>query len=230
MSYRMGYPVEPLRSKKEGFLRFDPEKIRSAKAGKNPERPMSQRSLTVEDTSSMTMEEAQREAGRCMHCGCYSVNASDISPVLVALDGTVVTTKKEIPARDFFTEKLKATDMLEPGEIVKAVRMPDMAGYETGCIKSRIRPSIDFAIVSLAYAYKLEDGRIQDISLTMGGVAPVPVRAVEAEKFLVGKEPTEENGRKAAELALAGAFAMEKNAYKIQDAKVMIERLVASME
>lgn len=29
-----------------------------------------------------------------MNCGCYSVNASDISPVLVALDAEIVTTKK----------------------------------------------------------------------------------------------------------------------------------------
>lgn len=45
------------------------------------------------------MEQAQEEAGRCMDCGCYSVNASDISPVLVAPDGTIVTTKEEIGAK-----------------------------------------------------------------------------------------------------------------------------------
>ena len=206
MSSKMGCPIAPLREKESGFLRFDPAGIGETKAGKDIEKPVAERDLTGEDTCSMTVEEAQKEAGRCMHCGCYSVNASDLSPVLVALNGTVITTKKEIPAGRFFTEKLRASDMLDPGEIVKAVRVPNMEGYETGYIKSRIRPSIDFAIVSLAYAYKMEDGRISDISLTLGGVAPVPVKASAAEQFLTGKEPTEENAKTAAELALGGSF------------------------
>ena len=39
--------------------------------------------------------------GRCMNCGCYSVNASDISPVLILLDADIVTTKKVVKAKDF---------------------------------------------------------------------------------------------------------------------------------
>jgi len=36
------------------------------------------------------------EAQRCLNCGCYSNNVSDISPVLVALNAEIVTTNKAI--------------------------------------------------------------------------------------------------------------------------------------
>ena len=57
-----------------------------------------------------------------MNCGCYSVNASDISPVLILLDARIVTTKKTVRAADFFTTRLKAADMLDTDELVTAVR------------------------------------------------------------------------------------------------------------
>ena len=57
-----------------------------------------------------------------MDCGCYSVNASDLSPVMVMMDAELITTEKTIRSKDFFTTKLKAYDMLNPGELIKAVR------------------------------------------------------------------------------------------------------------
>ena len=106
-------------------------------------------------------------------CISLRVNASDIANVLVALGGEIITNEKTIAASDFFTTKLKAYDMLDRGELVTAVTVPDMTGWVTGYHKDRLRNAIDFALVSLAYAYKLENGRISDISLVFGGVAPV---------------------------------------------------------
>ena len=54
---------------------------------------------------------ASSQSAHIMNCGCYSVNASDIAPVLVALDADIVTTKKVIKATAFFTTKLAAYDM-----------------------------------------------------------------------------------------------------------------------
>lgn len=52
--------------------------------------PLELRTLDQEDSTSLGAKQAADEAGRCMNCGCYSVNASDITPVLVALNATVV--------------------------------------------------------------------------------------------------------------------------------------------
>lgn len=212
--------------KEKAFLTFDREGIKNPKQAVLTERALGERTLTDEDATSLSMEEAQMEASRCMNCGCYSVNASDISPVLVALDGTLVTTKKRIAAKDFFTTKLKAYDMLDRDELVTAVEVPSMEGYETGYIKDRLRPSIDFALISIAYAIKKENGRIEDIRLALGGAAPVPVRLYEVEEFLKGKKITEELAKEAGALAVRDALPMELNNYKVVDVKVMIERLL----
>ena len=65
---------------------------------------------------------------------------------------------------------------------------------------------------------------ITEARITMGAVAPVPMRATKAEQYLIGKKPDAETAAKAAELALEGAIPLERNAYKIDMAKAMIRR------
>ena len=220
---------EPERYVAEGFLTFDPAGAKKAEATHDHELSVSERALDKEDSTTITAEEALAEAGRCMNCGCYSVNASDISPVLVALDAQIVTTKKVIDAGNFFTEKLDVKDTLEKGELVTAIRFAVPKGYTMKYDKFRVRKTIDFAIVSLAYLYKLEKGVIKDIKIVLGGVAPVPLRREEAEVVLIGQKPSAELAEKAAEAALKGSFAMKDNNYKKQEVKAVIKKMVASM-
>lgn len=228
MSKKMGYPMEaPAESK--AFLSYDINGIKKTESKKLTEHALGERSLTDEDASSLSLEEAQDEAGRCMNCGCYSVNASDISPVLVALDGKVITTKKEIAARDFFTTKLKAYDMLDQDELVTAVKLPDRPDYVTGYEKMRIREAIDFALVSLAYAYKLEDGKLVDVSLVMGGVAPIPVKLDEVEELLKGKTLSRELAEEAGALAVKDVIPMSMNHYKVNTARAIVSRFVEAL-
>lgn len=229
MSRELGVPFEYAPEEKD-FLKYDVEGVTKTAGAKLTELPPRQRTLADEDAESLSREQALSEAMRCMNCGCYSVNASDISPVLVALGGTVVTTKKQIPAADFFTTKLKARDMLDRDELVTAVQVPDMTGYKTGYEKTRIRPALDFAILSLAYAYKLEGGKIKDVSLVFGGAMPVPVKLTEVESFLLGKAPSSETAKAAGALAVKEAEPMSKNNYKVNNAAAMVERLVESMK
>ena len=223
----LGTPIMPVKA--EGFLHFDVKGVTKKEAVTLEERPLGERTLTDEDSRSLSMEQAKVEAERCMNCGCYSVNASDLSPVLVAYDGTIVTTKKEIKARDFFTTKLKSYERLDRDELVTGVRIPEMSDYKTGYEKMRIRTAIDFAIVSLAYAYKLENGKIKDIALTLGGVAPVPVRLDEVEAYLKGKTPSQEAADEAGKLAVKDAVPMAANEYKVNSIEAMVSRIVESM-
>lgn len=59
--------------------------------------------------------------------------------------------------------------------------------------------------------------------MKLGACAPIPYRAVEAEHYLIGKKLTPEVAHQSAELALCNAQALERNAYKIDMAKVMVE-------
>jgi NADPH-dependent glutamate synthase beta subunit-like oxidoreductase len=140
----------PERFVQKGFLKFDPEGAKKTEAIHDKELSVSERALDKEDSSTITTEECLTEASRCMNCGCYSVNASDISPVLVALDAQIITTKKVVDAKNFFTTKLAARYMLDKDELVSAIRFPVPKGHVMKYDKFRVRKSIDFAIVSLA--------------------------------------------------------------------------------
>ena len=157
-----GYAVMPERRREDKFIHFDTAGVKEEHAVKDKELSAAERALDKEDSFTLTGEEAAREAGRCMNCGCYSVNASDISPVLILLDARIVTTKKTVRAADFFTTRLKAADMLDTDELVTAVRFRVPEGYTTAYDKFRVREAVDFAIVSLAYAYRMKDGLIED--------------------------------------------------------------------
>lgn len=210
----------------EGFLKFDPAFSELHRGVKDQSIPVEERTLEREDSVTVSREAAEAEARRCMNCGCYSVNASDLSPVLVALGATVKTTKREIAAAALFTEQLKVKDKLEPDEIVTEVSIPVTEGAVTHYDKFRLRDSVDFAMVSLASSYELDDGKIKSASLVFGGVAPVPLRREAAERYLVGREPDEETAQEAARLALEGAAPFEKNAYKVQVAQTLVKQSV----
>ena len=225
MSQYMGYPIED-RRRQEGSLQCDPRRIHETVAVVEKDTPVNERCLDKEDSTSLSKEEARGEAGRCMDCGCYSVNASDLTPVLLALHGTVRTTKREIDAAGLFTTKLKVTDMLDPDEIVTEIFIPTKESVKMHYDKFRLRDSVDFAMVSLASVYAVEDGVIREADLVLGGVAPVPLRREKAEAYLIGKAPVKETAEKAAEIALEGAVPFEKNAYKVDIAKALIKSSV----
>ena len=216
--------------KHDGFLKFDPSFSELHRGVKDISIPVAERTLEREDTVTISQEAAEAEARRCMNCGCYSVNASDISPVLVALDAEIKTTKKTLPAAELFTEKLKVKDMLDPDELVTEIDIPVCEGVSAHYDKFRLRDSVDFAMVSLASAYELEGGVIKSARLVFGGVAPVPLRREAAESYLTGKAPTEENAEEAARIALEGAVPFEKNAYKVQVAMSLVKQSVLRLK
>ncbi|WP_138310897.1 FAD-dependent oxidoreductase [Clostridium sp. 1001271st1 H5] len=224
-----GYGIMPERRREEKFIHFDAAGVKEEHAVKDKELSAQERALDKEDSFTLTGEEAAREAGRCMNCGCYSVNASDISPVLILLDAQIVTTKKTVRAADFFTTHLKAVDMLDADELVTAVRFKIPEGYTTAYDKFRVREAVDFAIVSLAYAYRMKDGVIEDARIVLGGVAPVPMERKKVEAFLTGRKPEEGMAESAADLAVEGTTAMANNTYKIQEVRALIKKMIMDM-
>ncbi len=207
---------------REQFLSYDVEGAEKSAAAKLAERPAAERCLDKEDSYSLDWDAALEEAKRCLNCGCYSVNASDISPVLIALEAVIKTTERKIRAIDFFTTSPAIQDVLHKGELVTEVEIPKCDDYKSGYLKMRLRDSHDFAVTSLAFAYKIKDAVIKDARLVLGGVAPVPIRLFEVEKFLKGKEVVASLAEAAAELACKGAEPMKENNFKLQEIKVQV--------
>ena len=206
-----------------GLLTFDPQGIKKKTSARLEELPAAERSIDKEDSKSLAEDQAREEAARCLNCGCYAVNPSDIAPVLVAAGALIVTTERKLTAEEFFCTKLKASDVLKPGELVKEIQIPLSEGAVTGYEKFRLRNSVDFAIVSLASLYHVKDGKITDARMVFGGAAPIPYRLKEVEEYLAGRPADEAAAEEAAALSVAHAIPFEKNAYKVQELKALVK-------
>jgi xanthine dehydrogenase YagS FAD-binding subunit len=120
--------------------------------------------------------------------------------------------------------------MLEPGEIIVAMRLPAEAARfaaHARYLKVRERTSYAFAVVSAAAALRLDDCTIADARLALGGVAMKPWRAREAERILAGARHDASLFRRAAEAALAQAKPSGDNGFKIELARRIVVRALA---
>jgi xanthine dehydrogenase YagS FAD-binding subunit len=93
----------------------------------------------------------------------------------------------------------------------------------------RDRASYAFALVSVAAALEVTDGRVGDVRLALGGVAHKPWRASKAEALLKGGPATAEAFRAAADAELAGAQALNDNGFKIELAARTITAVLAEL-
>lgn len=132
--------------------------------------------------------------------------AAEIPIVVCALGGKMKVVgssgERVLGAEEFFVTYL--TSALEPAEILTEVRIPTLPSNTGWSFMEFSRRHGDFGIVAVASILFMEDkGRCQKASIALGGVAPTPIRAREAEKFLAGQVLSEalitEAGIKAAE-------------------------------
>ena len=161
------------------------------------------------------------------HClfggnGCFIVYPSDLAPALISLGATaaIATAKgdKTIPLEAFYAGPevdVTRENVLAKGQFLKSVWVPaPKAGQKSTYVKLEERGTWDFALVSAAVAAVVKGGALADISIVMGGVAPVPWRLKKAEDVLRGKSVTEAVVRQAAAAALADASPLRENGYK----------------
>ena len=184
-------------------------------------------SILVEDVAGLSDSEIQKEAFRCVSCGCLAVGPSDIAIALVALDASIVTTKRTLPAQAFFTATASSSTVLEPDELIKEVRIPKPPrGARQHYLKFTLRKPIDFAVVSVASIITAKNGICSDARIALGAVAPAPMRAREAELAIKGKSINEKSAAEAAQAALAAVLPLTMNQYKVDIAKTLIQRSI----
>lgn len=161
---------------------------------------------------------------------CIAVHPSDMCVGLAALDATVIVAGKKGERRIPFTEfhrlpgeHPELDNNLAKDELILAVEIPDNNfASHSYYLKVRDRASYAFALVSVAAALDINNGTIRNARLAMGGVAHKPWRLFDAEKALVGKQPSEAVFQHAAEVAMHGAKAYEFNAFKLKMAPASI--------
>lgn len=163
---------------------------------------------------------------------CVAVHPSDLCVALAALDAEVkVLTadgkEKTIAFREF--HKLpEATpwqdNTLPENALITEVYLPENPFYKHfSYLKLRDRTSYAFALVSVAAALDIKNGKIRAARLASGGVAHKPWRWYDAEEFLKGKAPSEAVFAEAAARIVKSVAPLEGNAFKVPMLKGAVE-------
>jgi NADPH-dependent glutamate synthase beta subunit-like oxidoreductase len=223
--------AEPAKHPAGGLQEVNLKALGSSERIAVPELPITRRSLEAEDVATIDEAASRSEALRCARCGCVAVNASDLAAALVAFGAVVRTNSRPIPAERFFAATPLRSTVLAPGEMVTEIVVPaPPAGSIQGYWKFRMRNAIDFPIVSVAAVLLLEGATVRQARLTLGAVAPVPLRTRQVEDFLRGRQLDEETAAAAGEIAVRGIYPLARNGYKAQVIKGLLRKVLLSTD
>ncbi len=168
---------------------------------------------------------------------CFIVHPSDTAPALIALQAQVSIAgpggTRKVSLEDFFvgpaTDPTRET-ILKKGEIVTEILLPAPAqGLRSSYRKVRERQSWDFALAGVALALQMQGGKVAGGRVVLSGVAPVPWRAKEAEKAIMGKALDAGTIAQAAEAAVKGAEPLDHSAYKVAVVRGVVEEALKAM-
>lgn len=168
---------------------------------------------------------------------CFATHPSDLAVALLALDAVVHVRgpagARTIALRDFHRlpgDTPEIETALAHGELITGVEVPAAEiAARSRYVKVRDRASYEFALVSAAVALQVEDGRIVDCRLALGGVGTKPWRVPEAEQAVRGLSADPAAFESVASMALAGANPREQNAFKVELARRTIVHAFASL-
>jgi len=134
-----------------------------------------------------------------------AVPSADLPPILIALDARarIMGTSRErtIALEDFFLGPGKT--VLEKGEILAEIIIPDQPTTGSNYIKFGLRRAGALAVAGVASSVTVSDGTCRDVRVVLGAVAPTPMRARQAESVLRGKKISRELIDEAGRIAAA---------------------------
>jgi carbon-monoxide dehydrogenase medium subunit len=164
--------------------------------------------------------------------------ANDWPALAIALGAELVARgpkgERTIPANRFY-KSLFVTD-LKADEILVEIRVPVPPAKSGGAYRKLKRKTGDYAAAAVAVQLTLNaKGAVERAGIALTNAGPTPVRAVEAEKFVVGKAMDEKTIAEAAKLAAkAGSPSADRRGsvdYKREMARVLAGRaLKAALE
>jgi xanthine dehydrogenase YagS FAD-binding subunit len=167
----------------------------------------------------------------------FIVHPSDTAPALVALGATVrIATRgreRTVPISQFFVtprQDPRRENILLPDEIVTAIEVPNApAGSAAVYLKEMVREVWDFALCSVAAMVTVRNGVVQEARIVLGGVAPVPYRALKAEAAITGRPLDDASATAAGAAAVDGARPLAKNGYKVPLTQAVVKRALLSL-
>ncbi|HVT16341.1 MAG TPA: xanthine dehydrogenase family protein subunit M [Thermoanaerobaculia bacterium] len=162
--------------------------------------------------------------------------AGDSLPVLLALEATVVAAgprgQREIPYGEFHLGYRRTA--LAPDEILAWIRLPaPPAGAVQAFRKVGPRAAQAISKVMVAMVGTVADGRIAELRLAAGSVAPIPVRLPGAEAAARGLPPDRQAAERAGRAAAAAVTPIDDvrstAAYRAWVLERVVRRLVLGL-
>ncbi|MEA2660894.1 MAG: aerobic carbon-monoxide dehydrogenase medium subunit [Chloroflexota bacterium] len=158
--------------------------------------------------------------------------AQDPPVTLLALDGRAVAASaagtRTIPLDELFVDVFETS--LRADELLVRIELPPLPGGARATYKKFLPSTLDdYATVSVAVVVAVDGGgRCTHARIALGGAAPVPLRAREAERALLGRPLDDAAIREAAERAAAATDPIDdlrgSAEYKRAMARVWTER------
>jgi len=154
---------------------------------------------------------------------CYIVHPSDTAIALLVYEAALRIAgpkgEKLLPIEKFYVlpgQDVKKETVLKSNEILTEILLPPQPKeLHSSYRKVRARQSWDFALAGVALALKFKEERVEKARVALGGAAPIPWRSKEAEQTLTGHRLSTESIARAVEAALRNAEPLEKNGYKV---------------
>jgi len=121
---------------------------------------------------------------------CWAVSSSDGAPVMIALGAVLHLIgphgERTIAAEEFYRDDGIQYLAKAPEEVLVEVTLPREDGWKSTYWKLRRRGAIDFPVLGVAVAVRMESGRCRDARIVLGAVGSCPKRIREAENILEG--------------------------------------------
>jgi xanthine dehydrogenase small subunit len=114
----------------------------------------------------------------------------DSAPLLLALDAQVTIAghagQRTIPLNSFFRGYRQTA--LTAGELLVSILVPKPLPQQVRFFKAAKRGMDDISTIATGMAVNLDaSGRVEHVRLAYGGVAPIPLRAIDVEESLLGQ-------------------------------------------
>jgi xanthine dehydrogenase YagS FAD-binding subunit len=158
---------------------------------------------------------------------CIATHPSDMCVALAALDARIRVRgpkgERTIPIGDFHRlpgDTPEIDTNLEKDELILSIDLlKSPYASHSHYLKVRDRASYEFALISVAAAMDIQDGRIRSARIVLGGVAHKPWRCEESEKMLIGNRVDSAFFKDAGEIAIRDAKSYQHNVFKVSLAR-----------
>src|SRR5947207_14510267 len=97
-------------------------------------------------------------------------------------------------------------------------------GVKNATYEVRQKEALDWPLATASVALKMKGSSIDSARVVLGGVAPTPWAASQADQILKGKSLTAALAEEAGKAAVANATPLSQNAYKVTLARVAVKR------